>query len=59
MNDILMQLEKTRTAVKAVEACCEHCGVCAPDCPIAISRRALTGLAEDLEEYVEKLQHTE
>ncbi len=59
MNDMLMQLEKTRAALTAVENCCEHCSVCAPDCPIAVSKRALKGMVEDLEEYIEKLQHTD
>ncbi len=46
-----MQLEKVKSAIQAVEACCGHCPVCSPDCPIAVAKRALTGLAWDLEEY--------
>ncbi len=53
----MMQLEKVKSAIKAVEACCGHCPVCSPDCPIAVAKRALTGLAWDLEEYNEKSEN--
>ena len=32
----------------AIEACCGHCAICSPDCPIAIARRAMRGLRDDL-----------
>jgi predicted aldo/keto reductase-like oxidoreductase len=44
----MLQLDKIEQAIKAVEACCGHCEICSPTCPIAISRRALTGLRDDL-----------
>lgn len=50
----MMQLEKVRTAIQSVEACCGHCPICSRDCPIAVAKRALTGLAYDLEKYEEE-----
>ncbi|MGO5486169.1 hypothetical protein ACTQV0_07040 [Selenomonas montiformis] len=44
----VIQLEKIKAALEAVEACCGHCAVCSPSCPIAVSRRALAGLRDDL-----------
>ena len=44
----MIQLEKIKAALEAVEACCGHCAVCSPSCPIAVSRRALAGLRDDL-----------
>jgi hypothetical protein len=44
------QLEKTRLAIVAVDSLCGKCPVCTPDCPVAIARRALKGLAYDLME---------
>ena len=32
----------------AIEACCGHCTYCSPDCPVAIARRAMRGLYDDL-----------
>lgn len=46
----MMQSEKVKRAVEAVEAACGHCAVCSPDCPIAIAKRALTGLLYDLKQ---------
>ena len=54
--DNMMQLEKVRSAIEAVEACCGHCGVCSPDCPVSVAKRALEGLAYDLEEYGEETE---
>ena len=46
----MMQSEKVKRALDAVEDACGHCAVCSPDCPIAISKRALTGLLYDLKQ---------
>ena len=54
--DNMMQLEKVRSAIEAVEACCGHCGVCSPDCPVSVAKRALEGLVYDLEEYGEETE---
>ena len=54
----MMQLEKVRTAIEAVEACCGHCAICSPDCPIAIAKHALDGLAYDLELYADEREHS-
>ena len=40
--------EKVKKAQAAVEELCGKCPVCSPDCPVAIARRALAGLAYDL-----------
>lgn len=53
----MMQLEKVREAIKSVEACCGHCAICSSDCPIAIAKRALSGLAWDLEQYAEESEN--
>lgn len=50
----MLQLEKVRNAIQSIEACCGHCPVCSPDCPIAVARRAMSGLAWDLEQYAEQ-----
>lgn len=42
------QVEK---ALVAVDELCGKCPVCTPDCPIAIAKRALSGLKYDLEAY--------
>jgi hypothetical protein len=42
------QLEKTRLAITAVDSLCGKCPVCTPDCPVAVAKRALKGLAYDL-----------
>ena len=54
----MLQREKVRKAIEMVEECCGHCEICSPDCPIAIARRALTGLAYDLEQYEDTSQDT-
>ncbi|MBP5199649.1 MAG: hypothetical protein J6Z82_03270 [Schwartzia sp.] len=46
----MMQSEKVKKALDAVEEACGHCAVCSPDCPLAISKRALTGLLYDLKQ---------
>ena len=46
----MMQSEKVKRALDAVEDACGHCAVCSPDCPIAIAKRALTGLLYDLKQ---------
>ena len=53
----MMQLEKVRIAIQSVEACCGHCPICSPDCPIAVAKRVLTGLAYDLEQYEEESEN--
>ncbi len=45
-----MQIEKVKKALDAVEDACGHCAVCSPDCPIAVAKRALTGLHYDLQQ---------
>ncbi|BEU88836.1 hypothetical protein TAMA11512_23000 [Selenomonas sp. TAMA-11512] len=47
----MLQSEKIRAALKAVEECCGHCEVCSPDCPVVIAKKALTGLLYDVEEW--------
>ena len=47
----MLQSEKVKTAIEAVEACCGKCEVCSPDCPVFVARRALSTLLVDLEEY--------
>ncbi len=44
----MMQSEKVKRALDATEAACGHCAICSPDCPIAIAKRALSGLLYDL-----------
>lgn len=45
-----MQKEKVQRAIEAIEAVCGKCPVCSPDCPVAISLRAMKGLLYDLEQ---------
>ena len=47
----MLQIEKIRTAVAAIDATCGHCEICSPECPIAIARRAMEGLLHDLEDF--------
>ena len=47
----MLQSDKVKKAVEAVEECCGHCEVCSPDCPVFIARRALQGLLADLQAY--------
>lgn len=47
----MLQSDKVKEALAAVEACCGHCEVCSPDCPVFIARRALRGLLDDLLAY--------
>lgn len=44
----MMQSERVKRAMDAVEDACGHCEICSPDCPIAVARRALAGLHYDL-----------
>lgn len=44
----MLQSEKVKRAIDAVEEACGHCAVCSPDCPIAVAERALHGLYYDL-----------
>ena len=46
----MLQSEKVKRAIDAVEEACGHCAVCSPDCPIAIADRALQGLYYDLQQ---------
>ncbi|MGP1408088.1 hypothetical protein [Selenomonas sp.] len=47
----MLQLEKVREAMKAVDVCCGKCEICSPDCPVFVAKRALAALFADLEEY--------
>ena len=49
----MLQKEKVQAALDAIEACCGHCQICSPDCPIAIAKRAMRGLRDDLIEAEE------
>ena len=50
----MMQSEKVRNAINAVDDACGKCPVCSPDCPLAVARRALTGLLYDLKTMEEE-----
>jgi len=54
----MMQSEKLKIAIDAVEDACGKCAVCSPDCPIAIARKALRGLYADVVEYEQSEQQT-
>ncbi len=45
----MLQEERVKAAVTAIEACCGHCACCSPDCPVFIARRAMEGLLYDME----------
>lgn len=49
----MLQSEKLKNAVDAVEEACGHCAICSPDCPIAIAKRALNGLYYDVKQVEE------
>ena len=49
----MMQEEKVKKALDAVNDACGKCKICSPDCPLAISRRALQGLLYDLQSMKE------
>lgn len=44
----MLQLKKIEIALAAIEDLCGKCSHCSPDCPVAIARRALQGLAYDM-----------
>lgn len=44
-------IQQVETALSAVEELCGKCPVCTPDCPVAIAKRALSGLKYDIEAY--------
>ena len=44
----MLQSEKVDRAIAAVEECCGHCEICSPVCPVAVARRALASLKNDL-----------
>ncbi len=44
-------VEQVKKALVAVEELCGKCPVCTPDCPVAIAKRALSGLKYDIEAY--------
>lgn len=50
----MLQEEKARAALAAIEACCGHCAYCSPDCPVFIARRAMEGLLYDMESVREQ-----
>ena len=47
----MLQSEKVRQAMEAVEVCCGKCAICSSDCPVFVAKRALSTLLADLEEY--------
>ncbi len=47
----MTSIEQVDKAIAAVNDLCGHCPICSPDCPVAISRRALEGLKYDLQSY--------
>jgi len=47
----VLQSERVKKAIEAVEACCGKCEICSPDCPVFVAKRALSTLLADLEEY--------
>ena len=44
----MLQKETAPAAPAPSDAGCGHCQICSPDCPIAIARRAMRGLRDDL-----------
>ena len=50
----MLQSERVARAIEAVKDCCGHCAVCSSDCPVFVARRALEGLAYDLQKYEEE-----
>ena len=44
-------VEQVKKALVAVEELCGKCPVCTSDCPVAIAKRALSGLKYDIEAY--------
>lgn len=50
----MLAKEKAAAALAAIEACCGHCTYCSPDCPVAIARRAMRGLYDDLTAAAER-----
>ena len=46
----MLQSERVKRAIDAVEEACGHCEMCSPDCPIAVAKRALDGLYYDLQQ---------
>lgn len=46
----LLQEEKVKKALAAIEECCGHCAYCSPDCPVFIARCAMEGLLYDMEQ---------
>lgn len=55
----MMQSERVRRALDAVEEACGHCAVCSPDCPIAIAKRALSGLLYDVRQMEQSAAESE
>ncbi|MDY6295139.1 hypothetical protein SAMN02745190_02504 [Schwartzia succinivorans DSM 10502] len=49
----MMQSEKLKKALDAIEDACGHCEICSPDCPISVARRALNGLYYDVKQMEE------
>lgn len=48
---MMLQSEKVRKAIEAVDACCGKCEICSPDCPVFVAKRALSTFLADLEAY--------
>lgn len=49
----MLQSEKLKRVLDGLEDACGHCAICSPDCPIAISRRAINGLYYDVKQNEE------
>ena len=47
-GEFILQMQKIEAALAAIEDLCGKCSHCSPDCPVAIARRALQGLAYDM-----------
>lgn len=46
---MLTQRDKIQRILDDIEDACGHCPVCSPECPLAVSRRAMQGLLYDLQ----------
>lgn len=49
----MLQSEKLKRVLDDLEEACGHCAICSPDCPIAVSKRAINGLYYDVKQNEE------
>lgn len=49
----MLQSEKLKRILDDLEDACGHCAICSPDCPIAVSKRAIQGLYYDVKQNEE------